>query len=258
MIETYQKEITGVLDRLWQTQTPKLRQAAGWMADAIAAGGLVHVYGSGHSVLPVMDIFPRYGSYAGFHPMMDSRLMWTSVLDAGGVHELLWLERTEGYAKIFLETQDLGSGDVVLIFSHGGVNAAGIDVALESKRRGLKTVCVTSLDNARQKTATHSSGKKLVDACDLVIDNCVPAEDALVAVEGVAGKVAAGSTVAAVTIGMALVAEVAAQLRQRGVTPRPFVSPNVKAVGPENNAQVFADYRERRARHAARNHGERA
>lgn len=255
MIETYQKEITGVLDRLWQTQIPQLRQAAGWMAAAIASGGLVHVYGSGHSVLPVMDIFPRYGSYAGFHPMMDARLMWTSVLDAGGVHELLWLERTEGYAKIFLETQDLAPGDVVLIFSHGGINAAGIDVALEAKRRGLQTVCVTSLDNARQKTATHSSGKKLADACDLAIDNCVPAEDALVAVEGMAGKVAAGSTVAVVTIGMALVAEVAAQLRQRGITPRPFVSPNVKAVGPDNNAQVFEDYRQRRARHAARARG---
>ncbi len=255
MIETYQREITGVLNRLWQTQTSNLRQAAVWMADAIAAGGLVHVYGSGHSVLPVMDIFPRYGSYAGFHPMMDSRLMWFSVLDAGGVHELLWLERKEGYAKVFLETQDLVPGDVLLVFSHGGINAAGIDVALEAKARGLKTVAVTSLDNARQKTATHSSGKKLADACDLVIDNCVPAEDALVPVEGVAGKVGAGSTVAVITIGMALVSEVAAQLRRRGVTPQPFVSPNVKEVGPENNAQVFAEYRRRRAQHAARARG---
>ncbi|MGH9535327.1 MAG: sugar isomerase domain-containing protein [Terriglobales bacterium] len=255
MIETYQREITGVLNRLWQTQTPNLRRAAEWMADAIAAGGLVHVYGSGHSVLPVMDIFPRYGSYAGFHPMMDSRLMWFSVLDAGGVHELLWLERKEGYAKIFLETQDLAPGDVMLLFSHGGINAAAIDVALEAQARGLKTVCVTSMDNARRQAATHSSGQKLADACDLAIDNCVPAEDALVAVEGVAGKVGAGSTVAVITIAMALVSEVAAQLRARGVTPRPFVSPNVKEVGPENNAQVFAEYRQRRAHHAARARG---
>ena len=252
MIERYQEKIAGVLNQLWSTQTENLRRAASAMAGSIAAGGFVHLYGSGHSVLPVMDIFPRYGSFAGFHPMMDSRLMWTSVLDAGGVAELLWLERTEGYAKIFLSTQDLAPEDTVVVFSHGGMNAAGIEVALECKARGLTVVGVTSMDNYRQKTATHSSGKKLADACDIVIDNCVPAEDALVPVEGMVGNVAAGSTVSVITIGMALVAEVAAQLRQRGITPRQFVSPNVTGVSPDNNQQVFKDYQQRRVRRAAR------
>lgn len=252
MIETFQRQITAVLDRLWNTQSPQIKRAAAMMADSIAADGLVHVYGSGHSVLPVMDIFPRYGSYVGFHPMMDARLMWTSVLDAGGVKELLWLERTEGYAKIFLATQDLAPGDVTLIFSHGGLNAAGIEVAMGCQARGLRVVGVTSLDNARQRKATHSSGKRLADVCDLVIDNCVPGEDALVPVEGVTGKVAAGSTVACITIGMALVAEVASQLRQRGITPQPFVSPNVAEVGSDNNEGVFREYQARRLRHLRR------
>lgn len=213
---------------------------------------LSHLYGSGHSVLPVLDMFPRYGSFAGLHPMMDSRLMWFSVLDAGGVGELLWLERTEGYAKIFLDTQDLAAEDTVVVFSHGGMNAAGIEVALECKARGLTVVGVTSMDNYRQKQATHSSGKKLADACDIVIDNCVPAEDALVPVEGMVGNVAAGSTVSVITIGMALVAEVTAQLRARGITPRQFVSPNVAGVGPDNNHKVFEEYQQRRVRRAAR------
>lgn len=252
MIETYQQAITAVLDQLWSTQTPNLKRAAALMADSIAAGGLVHVFGSGHSVLPVMDIFPRYGSYVGFHPMMDARLMWFSVLDAGGVRELLWLERTEGYAKVFLAGQDLAPGDTTLVFSHGGLNAAGIEVALGCQARGLRVVGVTSLDNARRRAATHSSGKKLADVCDVVIDNCVPAEDALVPIEGVTGNVAAGSTVAFITIGMALVAEVAAQLRQRGITPHPFVSPNVTAVGPDHNEQVFREYQARRQRHRQR------
>jgi len=252
MIERYQEEITKVLGRLWSTQTDAIRRAASAGADSIAAGGFIHLYGSGHSVLPVMDIFPRYGTFAGFHPMMDARLMWTSVLDAGGVTELLWLERTEGYAKVFLSTQDLAPEDTVVVFSHGGINPAGIEVALECKARGLTVVGVTSMDNYRQKTATHSSGKKLADACDIVIDNCVPAEDALVPVEGMTGNVAAGSTVSVITIGMALVAEVTAQLRQRGITPRQFVSPNVAGVSPDNNQQVFKDYQERRVRRAAR------
>jgi uncharacterized phosphosugar-binding protein len=251
VLETYQREITRVLDRLWSTQTDNIRRAAIAAAGSIAAGAQVHLYGSGHSVLPVLDIFPRYGSFAGFHPMMDSRLMWFSVLDAGGVRELLWLERKEGYAPVFLETQDLDRADTIIVFSHGGINAAGIEVAQHCKRVGMTVIGVTSMDNYRQKPATHSSGQKLADACEIVIDNCVPAEDALVQVEGMVGKVAAGSTVAVITIGMALVAEVAAQLRKRGITPRQFVSPNVPGVPPDNNLKVFADYQERRLRRAS-------
>ncbi len=252
MLERYQQEISVVLNKFWSTQAPALRQAAGWMAESIAADGLVHIFGSGHSVLPVLDMFPRYGSYAGFNPMMDSRLMWLSVMETGGAKELLWLERTEGYARVFLEDKDLLAGDLMLVFSHGGLNAAPIEVALEAKRRGLKVVAATSMDNHRHRTATHSSGKKLADIADLAIDNCVPAEDALVEVEGMLGRVSAGSTVSFITIGMALVAEVAAQLRQRGITPRQFVSPNVAGFSPDNNRQVFADFHQRRLRHAAR------
>ncbi len=250
MLETYQREITAVLERMWSTQTDNLRQAAHLMADSIAAGGLVHLYGSGHSVLPALDIFPRYGSFAGFNPLLDSRLMWMSVLDAGGVKDLLWLERTEGYARQFFAHQELAPGDTLLVFSHGGMNAAPIEAALAGRERGLKVVGVTSLANSREKTATHSSGKKLADICDCLIDNCVPPEDALVAIDGIHGKVAAGSTVTAITIGMALVAEVAAQLSRRGMTPRPFVSPNVAGLPADNNLQVFEDFRRRRLEHA--------
>ena len=258
MLESYHQEIQAVLARLWATQSDTLRQAAIWMADAIAGGGLVHLFGSGHSVLPVLDIFPRYGSFAGFSPMMDSRLMWLSVMDTGGAKELLWLERTEGYAQVFLQDKDLAPGDVLLVFSHGGLNAVPLEVARLARQRGLKVIGATSLDNYRRRAATHSSGQKLPDVCDLVIDNCVPGEDALVEVEGMLGRVAAGSTVSFITIGMALVAEVAAQLRRRGITPRQFVSPNVVGLAPEHNAQVFADFHQRRLRHAARQLGEAA
>lgn len=238
----YQERISQVLQDIWRTQSASIEKAAQWMAEAIAARGLVHVFGSGHSVLPVQDIFPRYGSFPGFHPLMDARLMWTSVIGSGGAKGLLWLERREGYAPILFENQPIRTGDVMLIFSHGGLNAVGIEVAMEARARGLKTVGVTSLENHRQRESTHSSGKKLADVCDLVIDNCVPAEDALVSIDGWKPPVAAGSTVAFVTIAMALIAQVAAGLAARGIAPRVFVSPNVPGIPPENNRDVFADY----------------
>jgi uncharacterized phosphosugar-binding protein len=212
------------------------------MGESVAGGGLVHLFGSGHSVLPVQDVFPRYGSYPVFHPLMDSRLMWQNVIGSGGARGLLWLERQEGYAKVLFENEPIRANDVMVVFSHGGTNAAGIEVALESRARKLKTVVITSMDNQRQATASHSSGKKLSDVGDVVIDNCVPAQDALVKIDGWKAPVAAGSTVAFITIAMAIVAEVAAELAKRGITPPTFVSPNVPGIPADNNMKVFAAY----------------
>src|SRR5688500_17965267 len=180
----YQKEIAKVTDRIWSTQLDNIRKAAVMMAESVAKKGLVHLFGSGHSVLPVQDVFPRYGSYPVFHPLMDARLMWQNVIGSGGAKGLLWLERQEGYAKVLFENESIRANDVMVVFSHGGTNAAGIEVAMESRARGLKTVVITSMDNQRQAKASHSSGKKLSDLGDIVIDNCVPAKDALVDIEG--------------------------------------------------------------------------
>lgn len=241
-VDKYRKEITAELDRIWSTQTGNIRRAAQMMAESVSKGGLVHLFGSGHSVLPVQDIFPRYGSYPVFRPLMDARLMWQNVLGSGGAKGLLWLERQEGYAKVLFENEPIRQGDVMVVFSHGGTNAAGIEVAIEAKRRGLNVVAITSMDNQRQAKASHSSGRKLSEVADLVIDNCTPAQDALVNVDGWKAPVAAGSTVAFVTIAMSIVAEVASELARRGMTFPTFVSPNVPGIPPDNNAQVFAAY----------------
>ncbi|HVS33528.1 MAG TPA: sugar isomerase domain-containing protein, partial [Thermoanaerobaculia bacterium] len=188
------------------------------------------------------DVFPRYGSYPVFHPLMDARLMWQNVIGSGGAKGLLWLERQEGYARVLFENEPIRADDVMVVFSHGGMNAAGIEVAMEARQRGLKVVAITSMDNQRIAKASHSSGRKLSDLGDVVIDNCVPAQDALVDIDGWKAPVAAGSTVAFVTIAMALVAEVAAELSRRGISPPTFVSPNVPGIPADNNRSVFAAY----------------
>ncbi|HSP34058.1 MAG TPA: SIS domain-containing protein [Thermoanaerobaculia bacterium] len=241
-IDQYRERITAVLDKIFSTQTDNIRRAAEMMAGSVASGGLVHLFGSGHSVLPVQDVFPRYGSFPVFHPLMDARLMWQNVIGSGGAKGLLWLERQEGYTRVLFENEPIRSGDVMIVFSHGGMNAAGIDVAIEARKRGLKVVAITSMDNQRRAQSSHSSGKKLSDVADIVIDNCVPAEDALVNVDGWKAPVAAGSTVAFVTIANSIVAEVAAQLAKRGKSFPTFVSPNVPGIPRDNNMQVFDAY----------------
>jgi len=239
--QQYLDRISEIISTIRTTQNEKLKAAGEAFAASMATGGRVYLFGSGHSVIPVLDIFPRYGSFVGFYPIYDPRLMWFNIVGPGGARELLWLERQEGYARVILASYDLQPHDSILIFSHGGLNAAPIDMALAAREKGLKVVSVSSLRNYRQAKPTHSSKKKLADVSDIAIDNCVPPEDALVAAEGISEKFAAGSTVAAVSIAMALVAETAMRLVQSGKRPSTFVSPNV-GLPPDHNEQVFQEY----------------
>ncbi len=237
----YYEKITEVLARIHATQTDAIEKAGEIMAQAIAAGKRVYLFGSGHSVIPVMDIFPRYGSFVGFFPLYDPRLMWTNVVGPGGARELLWLERKEGYVEVFLQSYPFEEGDVLLTFSHGGLNAAPIEAAIYAKARGLKVITVSSLANVKVAKVTHSSGKRLSDVADIAIDNCVEPEDAQVDI-GRPEKVAAGSTMAGVFIAMSLVAETGARLQAQGHGLHTFVSPNVPGIEADHNQKVFQAY----------------
>jgi uncharacterized phosphosugar-binding protein len=246
----YHDAITKVLDEIRRTQVEKIQRAGETIAGSIASGGLAWLFGSGHSVIPVMDVFPRYGSFVGFVPLYDPRLMWSNVVGPGGARELLWIERQEGYAPVFLQSYALRRGDCFVVFSHGGLNAAPVEAALYAKKRGLTVITVSSLANAGAAKATHSSGKKLSDVADIAIDNCVAPEDSQVDV-GRPEKVAAGSTMAVVYVAMTLVAETGARLVAKGHPPTTFVSPNVPGVAPGHNMRVFEAYARRLAERGA-------
>jgi uncharacterized phosphosugar-binding protein len=240
----YYEKISAVLGAIHEKEQAKLERAGEMLASAIAGGKRAYLFGSGHSVIPVMDIFPRYGSFVGFFPLYDPRLMWHNVVGPGGARELLWLERREGYIQNFLQSFALEPGDCMIVFSHGGMNAAPIEAALYARERGLKVITVSSLANAAAAQATHSSGKKLSDVADIALDNCVAPEDSQVDV-GRPEKIAAGSTMAAVFIAMALVAETGSRLVAKGFKPDTFVSPNVPGLSKDHNFGVFDKYTEK-------------
>src|SRR5215217_6484890 len=215
--------------------------ASNAMSQSLAADGLVHLYGSGHSVLPVQETYPRYGSYVGFNPLTDPRLMWHNVLGAGGVRELLWLERSENYAEKFLDHQPLNKGDSIIIFGHSGRNSSGIDTALYARKRGIFVVAVTSKNNL-DKPATHSSGKRLADAADLVIDTCSPIEDAIVPVEGWSRPVSGSSTVLAMILTHELIARTAKELAGRGIELPTFASPTIERGTLHDTDMIYGVY----------------
>jgi uncharacterized phosphosugar-binding protein len=240
----YLARVGRLIDDIATTQGAAIEEAAALMADGVARGGMVNLFGSGHSVLPVMDCFPRYGSYTAFRPLVDVRLSWFNVLGTGGVRELLWLEREPGYVTNFLGNYPFREADTMVVYSHGGLNAAPVEAALFGKERGIPVVAVTSVANLALHAATHPSGKRLADVADVVIDNCAPPEDAVVRIEGWKAPVAATSTLSVVAITMALVAELAARLAAAGIELPTFVSPNDPAFPSSHNGDVFEAYRE--------------
>jgi uncharacterized phosphosugar-binding protein len=236
--------LTAILTRIQSSQRERLEEAGTLMATVIAAGGRVYLYGSGHSVIPVMDVFPRYGSFVGFYPLYDPRLMWSNVIGPNGARELLWIERKEGYAEQFLQSFPMGPGDCLVVFSHGGANAAPIDAALYARQRGTKVVTVSCHANALIASRTHSSGKVLSECADIAIDNCVEPEDSQVDVNR-REKVAAASSIAASSIALAMVAETGARLAASGHEFHTFVSPNVPGVTKDHNFRVFDEFARR-------------
>ena len=244
MSDLYIGRLAALIEQASKTNAEAFETASGRFADTLAGGGLIHLYGSGHSVLPCQEAFPRYGTYVGFNPLTDPRVMWHNVLGAGGVRELLWLERTENYAEKFLDHQPLNEGDSIIIFGHSGRNASGIETAPYAKKRGLFVVAVPSKNNL-DKPATHSSGKRLADAADLVIDTCSPIEDAIVPVKGWSRPVSGSSTVLAMIMTHELIARTAQNLADRGIELPTFASPTIAGVTLHDTDVIYGVYRER-------------
>lgn len=239
----YLTKIQELIGELAKNSLTDIEKAAGYMADSISAGRAVYYFGSGHSVLPALDVFPRYGSFVGLQPIHDTRLMWSNVIGPGGTPELLWLEKQEGYVKNVLDSYVLDPRDTMIVVSHGGLNAAGIETAMIAKEHGLKVVAITSLQNYKINKARHSSGQKLADVADVVIDNGAAPEDSLIYLDGWKEPVAASSTVTVMCISMALVAQTASLLAARGIHVPTFVSPNVLP-DPDHNKKVYDMYKE--------------
>jgi uncharacterized phosphosugar-binding protein len=242
--DLYIGRLAALIEQASAANAEAFETASGRFADTLQAGGLIHLYGSGHSVLPCQEAFPRYGTYVGFNPLTDPRVMWHNVLGAGGVRELLWLERTENYVEKFLDHQPLNEGDSIIIFGHSGRNSSGIETALYAKERGMFVVAITSKNNL-DKPATHSSGKRLADAADLVIDTCSPIEDAIVPVEGWSRPVSGSSTVLAMIMTHELIARTAQNLSKRGIELPTFASPTIAGVTLHDTDVIYGVYRER-------------
>jgi uncharacterized phosphosugar-binding protein len=207
-----------IMDNIENSQMDNIEKAALIMADTIEAGRWVHTFGCGHATIPIEEMYPRIGGFVGFHPMIELPLtFFTNIVGGMSVHNFVFLERVEGYGTEIMKGYTFDQNDCMWLFSHTGINAVNIDVALEAKRQGLKVIVFGSQKEAEGKAVRHSSGKNIFQVADMVVDSCVPIQDACVPLKDHQDKIGPVSTLAFVTAVWMTITTVAEILADRGV-----------------------------------------
>ncbi|HNX82849.1 MAG: sugar isomerase domain-containing protein [Bacteroidales bacterium] len=237
-----------VMNNIEETQMENIRKAAEVMADTIECGRWVHTFGCGHATLPIEEMYPRIGGFVGFHPMIEIPLsFFTHITGEMGVHQFVFLERVEGYGAEIMKGYTFDTRDTMWLFSHSGINNVNIDIALESKKRGMKVVVFGSAAAAKGKKTRHSSGKTIFDIADIVVDTCAPLGDASVELKNHYDRIGPVSTMAFVTCVWMTITTVAEILADRGV--KLYIHPSHNVPG-DNTArerldEALAEYKRR-------------
>lgn len=220
--QLYTAAVNEVLAKVQKTQAEKICQAGKLAAKAIAAGGLIHTFGTGHSHMVAEEIVYRAGSLAPVNAMLEPSLTGNEQ-----VTKSEYTERMEGWGKIIIDYHQPDSTDLVIVISNSGRNSAPIEVAWECQKRGIPVVAILSRDYGEKTTSRHSSGKKLMDVADLVIDNCTQLGDAAVKLAGLEVPVGPTSNISAFFIIHSIVITAVEQLLKMGFEPPVFLSGNL-------------------------------
>lgn len=246
--DDYLDAARSVLAHIQSTQLDAIEEAAEICASTIAGRGLVHLFGTGHSRILVEEIFPRHGSFPGFHPIVELSLTYhNQVVGANGQRQAMYLEHVEGFGEVILRNFVIRPPDSFIVISNSGVNEVVLDVALKAKSMGLPVVGIVSMAHCRASSPNHSSGKRLPDVADVTIDNGSPAGDAMIDVDGVDDPVGPASTVGGAAVVNALKAAVAQKLAERGDPPRVLTSSAIigKDASKVRFEECYDEYRER-------------
>lgn len=235
--DQYLQHCRGLLDTV-AAQKDAVAEVADRFAETILAGRMVHAFGSGHSRIPVEEMWPRYGSYPGYNPLVELALTFhNSVVGSNGQRQAMYLENIPGYAERILRNYDLSSVDSALVVSSSGCNIVPVEIAAEFQKRGIFVAAIVSLRHCQASTAKRADGKKLIDFADVVLDTGAPAGDSMVTLDGLDTPVSPGSTVGGCLIVNSIKAEVAQRLVDAGQPPRVLTA--AVLVGNERATELF-------------------
>jgi uncharacterized phosphosugar-binding protein len=240
---SYFEQTAALLDSLRKTQLPAIEKAAELFADRISKGGLVFLFGNGHSRMMCEEMIPRQGCYPGFVALVELALSnHANIVGTNGLRAPLHLEKFEGYAEEILKGFKFGPHDAMIVISTSGIRPVIVEMALGAKKRGLPVVGILSVAHCRQAASGHSSGKKLIDVADFVIDNQCPPGDCIVELEGLEWRTGPTSTVTGGMIMNMIRCGTAERLLAKGF--KPTLLPSHQFVGNTSAAEQLERFYE--------------
>ena len=227
---SYFDRTISLLQKIRETQLENIERAAEICADSIGSGGLVFLFGNGHSRMMCEEMTPRQGCFVGWVAMVELALSnHANIVGTNGLRAPLHLEKYEGYAEEILKGFGFGPHDAMIVISTSGIRPVIVEMAMGAKNRGLPVIAMCSREHCEQSVPAHSSGKKLIDVADVVLDNGCPPGDCVVELEGLEWRTGPTSTVTGGMIVNMLRSRVAEMLLERG--HQPVLLPSHQFVG---------------------------
>jgi uncharacterized phosphosugar-binding protein len=235
-VESYLANVSEGIEKLKSGPTREAIEAAvKQCASTIAEGNLVYTFGTGHGSFAALEMFPRTGTCAGFRPIIETPLSnFHNIFGDQGVNQYRFLHTTEGYAQAIISSYRFREGETLILFSQSGINAVVVDFAIEARKMGMAVIAVTSIPHSSNVPAKHSSGKRLFECADIVVDTGVALSDASVMIESYPYPVGPTSTVIATAITHSIVSGTVEELVKRGLEPLVMVNPNTTGADAAN------------------------
>ena len=232
-----------LLQKLRETQAEVIQKAAELCAERISRGGLVFLFGNGHSRMMCEEMTPRQGCYVGFVALVELALSnHAAIVGANGLRAPLYLEGYEGYAEQILQSFHFGPDDAFIVISTSGIRPVIVEMAAGAQRRGLPVIAIVSKAHCEKAEPAHSSGKKLIDYADLIIDNQCPQGDCILELEGLEWRTGPISTITGATIINMIRCATAEALLARGI--KPVLLPSHQFVGNARAAEQLETFYE--------------
>jgi uncharacterized phosphosugar-binding protein len=249
LTETYLEKCSVIIEKI-KAQQQQIIQAAQWFAETILAGRPVHLFGTGHSRIMVEEMWPRYGSFPGFNPIVELSLTFhNNVTGANGQRQAMYLENVKGFAERILRNFNIDEKDCALIVSSSGCNIVPVEMAELFQQKKIKTVALITKEHSEKTKSKRSDGKKLSDFADIILDTGAPVGDSMIYIDGLETPVSPGSTVGGIMIVNCIKAEVAKLLTAAGQPPKVLTAASV--VGEEKAKVLFESAYDEHARRMA-------
>jgi uncharacterized phosphosugar-binding protein len=237
LTDEYLNKCEGIIQTV-RNQRNDIQRAAQWFAETILAGRMVHVFGSGHSRIMVEEMWPRYGSFPGFNPIVELSLSFHNlVVGANGQRQAMFLENVSGLAERILRNFAITENDCALVISSSGCNIVPVEMAELFQQKKVKTVALVTTAHLEKSKSKRADGKKLSDFADIVLDSGAPVGDSMIYIDGLETPVSPGSTVGGAMIVNSIKAELAKLLTAAGQPPKVLTAGAI--VGDEKAKQLF-------------------